>query len=298
MFRKAVEEQNLQGKVRIGDWAYPGTDMFDYYCLFHRATKFSPDLIIIPINWRSFGRAWVKRQMRFPELSAFVPFGEEFLPEYENPLESLNITPFEHLKNKMFLFHIYPLGVKMWARDSLEGAFPKLGTSEEEQIIAGIRSVRYREKGRSFLKNPKHYKSRFPMRLTDENPMLRTLRSLAYSASQRETKVLFFIWPLDQELFADLGILDKDGIEQSRQILLEASKANTAENIYFVDLADFLEHKYFKDSGGHCTIKGRRKIARVLASKALEVLSEDPVRIENKGTSLVTQSEMQNNGSL
>jgi hypothetical protein len=280
MFHEAIEEQDMEGEVRIGDWAYPGADMFDYYCLLHRARKFSPDLVIIPINWRSFGRAWI-RQTRFPELSAFIPFGEEFLPEYENPLASQNISPLQHLKNKMLLFQIYPLGIKIWARESLKGAFPELGKSEEERIVAGARSVKYRTRGRGFSRNVNEYKSRFPMKLKEEYPMVRTLRSLAYSASQGETKVLFFIWPLDQELLGELGLLNKDELEQSRRLLLEASKANTAENIYFLDLSDFLEHRYFKDSGGHCTPSGRKRIATALAEKVPEILSQNPAIMSN-----------------
>ena len=298
LFRRSVKKQDLQEEVRIGDWAYPGTDMYDYYCLLHRANKFSPDLVIIPINWRAFGRAWGVQKLRFPELSAFVPLREQFLPEYENPLESLHISPSEHLKNKLLLFQVYPLGIKMWARDSLRGAFPELGRSEEERIVAGVRSLRYRKQARAFNRNPDHYKTRFPMKLTYENPMLRAFRSLANSASRHETEILFFVWPLDQELFAELGILDKDGIEQSRQILLEASKANTAGNIYFLDLTDFLEHKYFKDSGGHCTIAGRRKIAEAIARKAYEILHQGSERLDGASPALANRPANRLNENL
>lgn len=277
MLGRALKKQGIQREVIVRDWVYGGAAMFDYYCMFHRARRFSPDIVIIPINWRSFSSVWLGKTLFFhPELTAFVPLGEQFPPEYENPLELRNISSTKHLKFKMLLFRVYPLGIKMWARDGIRDALRKFLSGDTESETTSRRSRRTGKRERAFFEGPKYVRHNFPMRITHDNLTFRTLRSLAYSASQQETKILFFIWPLDQEHFADVGILRKDELERSIQYVREAITAHATENIYFMDLSGFLGHQYFRDSGGHCTFAGRRKIAGALASKVRQILDENP----------------------
>ncbi len=275
MFRRALERQGAHREVNVRDWVYGGAAMFDYYCMFHRARKFSPDLVIVPINWRSFGSFWLSKTLFFhPELSAFVPLGERFPPEYEDPLDLRKVSPTSHLRFKIFLFQIYPLGIKMWVRDGLHKALRDFLAGESGSETVKRQSRPTGKKKRVFLKKPNYFKNNFPMRVGPDNLTYRTLRSFGYSASRQETKVLFFIWPLDQEHFADVGMLQKDKLQQSIQNIEEATMVHAAENIYFLDLSELLGHEYFHDSAGHCTRAGRRKIAAALASKVREILNE------------------------
>ncbi len=82
---------------------------------------------------------------------------------------------------------------------------------------------------------------------------------------------------IDQERFEKIGHLDKKSLAKSKKLIAEAVDE---ESIYFVDLSNLLEHKYFFDNNGHCVIEGRRKIAKALAPKVAEILNESPATPE------------------
>ena len=54
LIRTAVAERGVRQELTFSEWAFPAANMFDYYCLVYEAVKLSPDLIVVPINWRAF----------------------------------------------------------------------------------------------------------------------------------------------------------------------------------------------------------------------------------------------------
>lgn len=113
----------------------------------------------------------------------------------------------------------------------------------------------------------------FPMTIADSKPTLRTLCVLANVASEQKTKVLFYVWPLDQDFLEKFGVLDKPALERSIQRIADSTRT---ENTHSMDLSDLLENKYFHDNFGHCTVEGRRKIAEALAPTVLNILNDIP----------------------
>ena len=105
--------------------------------------------------------------------------------------------------------------------------------------------------------------------IADSNCNFRTLATLAHTASKHRVRILFYIWPLDDELLINAGYLDKDRFAQSKQMIAEAVNK---ESIYFADLSDILDSNYFSDIGMHCTVEGRRNIAEALTPRIVQIL--------------------------
>ncbi len=277
---KRAEFQNLI----VSQWAFVAADMFDYYCLFYEAERYSPDLIVIPINWRTFGSSWLSEKSYFnPELSALAPLRGGVLSEHENPVRSRGISLTKQIEYKFSIYSLYPMGIKMWVLDNLRAhlrpqpqaaVLPKVAGEENASIETPSESIEdgqpdAEEQPPSDLRST--FEANFPMGVTNSNPMMKDLRALASVASKHGTKVLFFVWPLDLESFADVGILDKPALEHSMQMVM---KATEKENVYFVDLSNLLEHRYFKDKWGHCKAAGQRRIAAALAPTVIAILKE------------------------
>ncbi len=293
LIRDAMKEYGLQSVIFL-EWAFAGADAFDYYCLFFPAANLSPDLIIVPINWRAFGDDWLEDPGWFhPELSAFVPFMERLPAGCKSPVRASNISPVRQVEYKAYLNYIYLIGLKAYMKDGIQSLLrtpAKTGNSkdipadgmekqEEERVRLDMGSFEAGKKligvgGESSLDRY------FPMEIRETNPTFQSLRALVHIASRRGTKVLFYIWPLDKRRFAKAGILDESRLARSKHLIAEVTKG---ESIYFVDLSDMLEHRDFYDAKGHCKISGRRKIARHLASEAASILRESKAAMTKDG---------------
>jgi hypothetical protein len=282
LIRDAVDPEHASDFTFL-DWSYAAADMFDYYCLFFEAVDFSPDLMIVPINWRSFQSDWIDHPNWFhPELSALVPFSERRADGREKPVEARGISVIKQLEYKIYLYSLYVTGMKSWASErmrSLLGSHFRGATSAAEPAAD--------EKGREAVANDplaiapdkafnidaKTLSDRYSMEITRSNPTFVSLCALAGVASERGVKALFYIWPLDLEYLGEAGVLDRATFERSKLLI---SAATQKEGIYFVDLSGLLEHRHFYDWHGHCTVEGRRKIADALAPAVVEILGERP----------------------
>lgn len=287
-------------KVTISEWAYPAASMFDHYCMFYMAMKFSPDIIIVPINWRGFGTQWLRLkgntqlpQIRLnPELSAFVPINEALGPGYESPLRSRGISRVRQLEYRLDILSLYPAGVRAWALGYLKsfGALSRLLMSSElngesnpnsrPSLGIGDAKETAADKPES-IKNGKLPEGKkgsirvsdkmFPMEITRTNPTFVCFRALAHAASKRNAKILFYIWPLDP-LCLDTKA---PAFQASKELLIQVAQE---ENAYCVDLSDLLTHEYFFDILGHCEVNGRRKVAEALVPDVARIL-----QISNRG---------------
>lgn len=274
--------------VVISQRAFASAGMFDYYCMTYEAMKFSPDLIIVPINWRSFGLdEWDSFGMGLldssnwyhPELSALAPLRNEFLLDHEDPIKARGITLAKRLDYKLSLYALYPIGIRAWALENVKMLLASLRETlnppayAAELGNAGSISVADDKPVRAHGGKPTlgHISATYPMTIDASNHTFQSLGPLAHVASERGVKVLFFIWPIDHERFEQIGHLDKPSLDKSKKLIADAVQN---ENGYFLDLSDLLGHEYFFDSNGHCVVEGRRRIAKALAPKIAEILSE------------------------
>lgn len=274
LIEERLRDQVGPYELLLSEWAFLGSNMFDFYCFFFRALECSPDLIIVPINWRSFGYHWIDAPGHFhPELSAFVPLREVLASGPENPIRVRGISPIKHLEYKIYFLSLYPIGLKIWASENLRFLRDSLTTGpgryEGKGEVDSRRNVSL-NRGRSFPSklNAEEMKNYLPMEVTDSNPVLRSLAALSEAASRKGTRALFYIWPLDYEYYMETGIFDISRFELSKAHICHLLNK---QSIYLLDLSYLLEHEYFVDMHGHCEIKGRQRIAEALADEIIAI---------------------------
>jgi len=280
LVRKEMRARGLPAEAKFSEWAYAGADMFGYYCLFHRAADSLPDLIVVPINWRAFSPAWVDSPKYFhPELSALAPLNRHLPRSYEDPISHAGISMIKQIGYKAGYLHLYVVGFEIWVSEVRKSAFGAFGKDSPdhrpEELTPGTESSAEEvERRRPRSRWTKDQRNFYPMRISDSNKSIQRLRTLAYVASKSETKMLFFIWPMDTQFLADIGVLDETAIEGSKKVILEAIGSHRGESIFFSDLSDLLRSEHFYDKYGHCTIEGREEVAKALAPQILEILEE------------------------
>lgn len=267
---------------RVIEWAFPAADMFSYYCIYFETEKSNPDLIIIPINWRLFGAEGVENQhvrVTYPWISALVPFRATVPQGHTDPLRYSGITLLKRVGYRFLLYSLYPIGIKWWAHEAMELQRDPEHTGRNNRPAEGGQPAIDEEAQmrRGFETNLDEMKQCFTMTVSEESPPFVSFAALAAVASARGTPVLFFIWPLDRELLEKFDIYDEDEFERSRQLII---KNTDKKNIYLADLSGLLEHKFFFDHAGHCTIEGRRKIAHALAPTILDILQRNRSALE------------------
>jgi len=297
LLEQAIADETHSLVPRVSRWEFAGASMFDYYCMFLWASESPPDLTIIPINWLGFSEEGINPGQRFqPELSGLAPLRYIFSSHRMNPIRSRGVSLIKQLQYKVSLYSIYFIGLRGWARANV-GAFlegltsrktsdddpPKaLARKTEEQIedaenrdreafVDPVERVNRAAGGGLATDDRELLSTRFPMKLSKSNHILSTVETLADVASDQQTKVLFYIWPLDREYLAEVGVLDEKSLERSIRMIAEAADGRST---YFVDLSDLLKHEFFYDDGGHCTIGGRRIIAETLGPIVLDIIEE------------------------
>lgn len=265
LLESALSKQALDMNVRVSEWAFASASMYHYYCMFYKAAEYSPDLLIIPINWNSFGRIWMRlARDDYPELCAIVPL-DNGLRGSENPVRLKRISLTRQLQYKLEIFSLYPIGLRGWAREKLNaGSARNAATSDAEE-------QEFTERKR--LNDQKFYQDAYPWDITENDENCQFIRAIVELASRRGVKILFYISPLNEEYLESVGYLDRKAFEASKQNIIEATKGR---GIHCMDLSGFLKDEDFRDSLEHYFIDARKRLAETLAPKVLEILNEHP----------------------
>jgi hypothetical protein len=272
---------------KVSKWDFAGASMFDYYCMFYWTAESPPDLIIVPINWRTFGEGWLQSEtFFFPELSALAPIFRKQSPGTIDPIKSRGISAIKQIEYKVSLYSVYFIGIRGWGRASLKALLDRPDDGEANRGDADqARDPKFtaavNEENDMFARasgNPTSLARQFPMEIGESNPVLLALEALANIISDHDAKVLFYVWPVDYEYHAEIGTPDDEAFERSMSLIADAVNG---KNTHFVDLSHLLEHRYFFDRNGHCKVAGRRKIAQALASTVRSILKERPEGVTN-----------------
>lgn len=267
LLRDALRQEDPAENMNFVEWAYRGAAAFDYYCLFYRALSLSPDLVIIPVNWRAFSTTWIKNDMLYhPELSAFVPVFRDFSYNNDDMLRQRGITAGDHILYRVSFLSLYPIGIKEWVLDSNHIWFR--GNEESP-------GIKEKSRPKPLFLGPHRLRGFFPMEVESSNERLTELNILAMTASREKVETLFFIWPLDKQYLSEIGLLDEEALARSKR-KVEAEMCQP--HVHFVDLSDLLDHQYFFDSQGHCTLQGRELIARALCPEVAKILNNQQKR--------------------
>ncbi len=100
MLEEELNSENPDlGKVNVVRWSFGAATMFHQYCMMFEAEKYSPDLVIFPVNWLWFGQsgAVTRNTFRFLHMSAMAPLSEQFQSDPGNPLKIEGITASDQL---------------------------------------------------------------------------------------------------------------------------------------------------------------------------------------------------------
>jgi len=272
LLQEVLHSQTPGKKMTVSEWAFPMATMYHYYCMIYRAVEFSPDLVIIPINWNSFRHIWeIAGNTGFPELCALVPLSEVLVSDMENSVRLKGISPVRHLRYKVEILKLYPEGLRGWMKSKLISAPEK--ESPQKPVNANMEEEksppRLRKSEEQFLQIA------YPLDISRSDEMCRLTRAVAILGSRKDTKILFYISPLNTEYLGEIGYLDREKLEASKQIIVEATKE---QGTYCVDLSDLLSDEDFYDPMLHYSVHGRTKLAEALAPKVLEILQEHPAK--------------------
>ncbi|RJP67862.1 MAG: hypothetical protein C4532_14030 [Candidatus Abyssobacteria bacterium SURF_17] len=279
-----LDAHNARPELGFIEWPFVGAAMFDYYCLYFEALKYSPQLIVVPVNWRWFGDYWRKEAVWFyPELAALVPQRNKSSSDHHDPLASRGISRVRQLEYKAYYYGLIPMGIKSWLVENAQSFFklsPDGNASLKAQKVRELTLQLISEWGQEeispkstekFTSDAAGVAATFPMIITDSNPTFRDLVAFVETVSEGKTQVLFYIWPMDKEYLANLGIWDQAAFDRSRERII---RATSGHNIRLVDLSGALEHEHFNDWLGHCTVEGRKKIGQALAPEIIAILKK------------------------
>ncbi|MBI4831835.1 MAG: hypothetical protein HY801_09845 [Candidatus Lindowbacteria bacterium] len=252
------------GRVSVLDWSFDGARLFHYYCLLFEAEKYSPALVIVPINWRGLGptAAGWKELYDFPELSASVPLSERgfspgkkfFAVEGISALKQINYLPMRPT--------LYITGLKMWARISLH-------MEPEEEPMSHLRGTLPDPAWLMTQLSDYYLFTQYPNDLSDRSVQLWSLRWLAETASRKNIRLLFYITPIHVEEIRNREVFDPVRFQQSLWKIAAFSNCGTS---ICVNLVDLLHEKDFIDCFEHYTHSGNTKVATALASSVNELM--------------------------
>ena len=268
----AILEKTLEGyspgrEVSVLSRAFRSATMYNYYCMFYEAEKISPNLIIIPINWATFG-AWWKWHLEdnFPELCALAPLCDGLITRQENLIRTKGISPLKQAGYKIGIWSVYPHGMKYWATAGLQSLFGyhpdgSVEGADDMNLVEG-----WRQKN-----NRSELFQLYPMELKKSGEEYRQIRAVSNLASKHGVKVLFYITPINLDFMARKGALDQRAFEASKELIIEATRADGA---YCLDLSGLLGDEYFTDVTAHYNLEGRQKICDTLAPVVTDILSK------------------------
>jgi hypothetical protein len=175
------------------------------------------------------------------------------------------------------MWSVYPLGLKVYAREQLSASLHvNLAKLEEapQDITTPFDPFEKRKKLSYY----------YPMSISDTNVHFLLFRSVVDAASRRKLKTLIYFNPVNVDLLAESGILDRSRFEGTRKSFAENAKR---EYIYFLDLCELLPREDFADDCQHYTEIGKHKIAEALVTKAVGIFEKDgddsPLSVAKKG---------------
>jgi len=263
----ATQEHQL--KINVTGWAFPAARMYHYYCLFYKAIEFSPDLLIIPINWNFLGDA-----EELLELCALAPLSDDpalagSLRSMGNPLRFKGISWIRQIQYKLEFFWIYPIGLKEMVRskintvirnnaDESDGAFdkkripPERWWADDQRVIEGF----------------------YPLHISEKYEGYYFTQVLAYIGARHGVKILFYITPINYGYLDSAGYLDREAIEASKRLFMMATRG---PGIYGFDFSEILSEEDFWDvlPNDHYEVSGRKKITEKLAPTVLKILLDN-----------------------
>jgi len=252
------------GEVSVVTGAFNGARMFHYYCLLFEAEKYSPDLVIIPINWRSLGPKSPEWREKYPffELSALVPLGERTFESGERIFQLEDIPPSRQLMYSLHRPLLYLRGLRMWTRI-------KLGMeSKEEPLSSRVKELPTAEVMIGLFSDEELFRT-YANEIAGDNSQLAILRSLVETSNRRGLKVLFYITPIHAQ---EMRRRPRFRVPTLWESIGRVVQAATSETSICLNLLELLGAEDFIDFYEHYKPEGNRMIATALVPGVQELI--------------------------
>lgn len=240
------------GKVSVLRKSFGSATLYHFYCMLFLAEKYSPDLVIIPVNWMWLGMkspgGYFLGKQHLSKIAGVVPMREYFSSNKGNPLRQVGVSPKDKISYMMDIPLLHMTGMRLWIRE-------RLCLPETEGTASTIDW---------FPMSPPGYAELCP-----GHQSIDLLRYVAETAEKRNIRVLFYIVP-SETMLGDRFPLEPDQFKCSVEQILNASETRTTRGLNFARL---LNADQFIDSV-HYGASGHRDMARVLAPEVYLELSE------------------------
>jgi hypothetical protein len=220
--------QSYMPRSRITQWVKAGARIRDYeHALqFVKEHQYASDLLIIPINWRSFGEDWLRNSARDYEKEPVVMEEVYHFHPY--------LLPFIHL------------------RDSL--AFRSF--LRKQDTLKRLRQP-YERPARLALPR---LKMCFPIVVEPKNKTLGELQQFMPTVPKEDTQTLFVLLPIPKHFPCFTGQ------EQTLETSIASLCTTITDNGFqCLDLSDAIPPDGFYDDTGHLLIPARAEVARRIA---------------------------------
>lgn len=236
--------------IEVIQWAFSGSSMFHFYCLTCKAEDYSPSLIILPINYRTFGSLWQaqtrnnkERKIVSSELIAFAPIWETF---DEGVVDINKIEGFafsERVSVKFKYLEVYYLeGIKLWTQDFFSRVFsntsPVLERIESENKEAEKAMREIRESVGQVQYSSELFQDLFPEHISSNQIQFQSYAALVNALHRRKIPFLFYVTPLNVQEMREYKAFDPMAFGKSVSLLREVAVENGGS---FIDLSTLLE---------------------------------------------------------
>lgn len=250
--------------VSVIEWSFGGGRPFHYYCLLFEAEKYSPALLVIPINWRILGSVsdeW-NRTFAFRELSASVPFSEREKRSTRTILQLEGVSTQRQLLYLLTRPMLYITGLKIWVQTKLGMDVEEESSPNLQRLLPDARVLIGRFSDRRLLEQ-------YTNGLGANNVQLKALHAIAETSARRGINLLFYITPIHLYELRRRSCFDPEQFQESIEMV---KRTVSSENSRCLDLSGLLDADDFIDNFEHYTAEGNQKIAHALASTVQEIV--------------------------
>jgi hypothetical protein len=255
--------------ISVIEWSFPGGRPFHYYCLLFEAEKYSPCLLVIPINWRILGPSseYWDTKFAFAELCASVPLSERSQRSGSSVMELEGISIQRQLAHMFFHPMLYVTGMKLWLQSNL-------GMQAEEEAWGPLQLIAP-DPGEliSSFSDTRLFRQ-YTNHVTANNAQLKTLHAIAETSARRGIKVLFYITPIHMDEMRARASFDKEGFRHSIELVTQSVRSESSRCL---DLSGLLGADDFIDYFEHYTPEGNQQIALALAPEVTELVESSLV---------------------
>lgn len=252
--------QGMLPEEHIGELSHAayGMDVYRAYVEYMVSRGYEPELLIIPINMRSFSPEWDQRpEYQFVQEKRILQYGNLLVRLFGRPMNilggfSTDITHEEYLLTDVYSGTV-PVG-QVQEFESALGSVP-LGEQTEDRFVYYAEPTEDADQAALLT----YY---YMYQLTPEHRKVQAMLDIVELLEPSATQVLFYLTPINVEL-GDVYLPDAFAQQFARNTGLVVDLL-AARNVDYLNMATDLQAFYFSDTE-HLRQSGKQYVAQALA---------------------------------